>query len=98
MFAVTYALRAFAFMAFGGARRPSRTVLFIGQVISPAIISILIVYCLRNTRILSFPFGLPELCATTLCALLHLWKRNPLISIIFSTIVYMALLQNLPQA
>lgn len=93
MFLVTFGLRSLVFLAFGGGRKPPQVILYIGGVISPAIITALIVYCFRNTTLLSRPHGLPELIAAATCILLHLWKRNPLISIIVSTIVYMILVQ-----
>ena len=37
--------------------------------------------------------GLPELIACTVIVLLHVWKRNMLLSIAGGTVVYMALLQ-----
>ncbi len=95
MFLVNFALRGFVFAALGGAAKPPRVILYIGYLISPAIIAALIVYCLRGTAFTTSPYGLPELAATAVCVLLHLWKRNPLLSIIASTIVYMAIVQNI---
>lgn len=93
MFLVTYGLRGFVFAAFGGGTKPSKVILYIGSVIGPAVIAALIVYCFRNTQLLSSPYGLPELLAGATCIGLHLWKRNALISIIVSTVVYMVLVQ-----
>jgi branched-subunit amino acid transport protein AzlD len=39
------------------------------------------------------PHGLPELVACALTALLHVWKRNTLISIIGGTAAYMIMVQ-----
>ena len=93
MFLVTYSIRGFVFAAFGSSQKPPKVILYLGSVISPAVICMLVVYCFRNTQILSHPHGLPELIATIVCIALHLWRRNPLLSIIISTIVYMVLLQ-----
>ncbi|NLG15592.1 MAG: branched-chain amino acid transporter AzlD [Lentisphaerae bacterium] len=95
VFAVNYALRGFVFAAFGGGKRPPAVILYVGSVISPAVISMLIVYCLRGAKFLAAPYGVPELTASAVCVVLHLWKRNPLLSIIVSTVVYMVLVQNL---
>ena len=95
MFLVTYGLRGFVFAAFGGAIKPPKVILYIGSVIGPAVIAVLIVYCFRNTQIGSSPYGLPELLAAATCIGLHVWKRNALISIIVSTVVYMVLIQNI---
>ena len=81
MFLVTYAIRGFVFAAFGGSKKPPKVILYLGSVISPAVICMLVVYCFRNTQILSHPHGLPELIATVVCVALHLWRRNPLLSI-----------------
>ena len=93
MFLVIYSIRGFVFAAFGGSKKPPKVILYLGSVISPAVICMLVVYCFRNTQILSHPHGLPELIATVVCVALHLWRRNPLLSIIISTIVYMVMLQ-----
>ena len=53
----------------------------------------LVVYCLRNVKILDKPHGLPELLSVGAVVLLHLWKRNTLLSIALGTIIYMVLVQ-----
>jgi branched-subunit amino acid transport protein AzlD len=53
----------------------------------------LVVYCLRNTTILSAPHGIPELIAVVVVAVLHVWKRNNLLSIGVGTVLYMVLIQ-----
>lgn len=40
----------------------------------------LVVYCLRNTDIISAPHGLPEFAAVAFTAALHVWRRNMLLS------------------
>ncbi len=68
-------------------------VVYLGKVLPPAIIGMLVVYCLRSTPILTFPHGIPELIAVSLIVLLHIWKRNTLLSILSGTIVYIVLVQ-----
>ena len=53
----------------------------------------LVVYCLRNTAILAFPFGIPELIAVLAVVLLQIWKHRSLLSILAGTAVYMLLVQ-----
>ena len=93
MFAVTFGLRCFSFATFGRKGNPPEVILYIGKAVSPAIICILIFYCFRNVSLLNKPHGIPELIAIAVCIMLHLWKRNALLSIISSTVVYMLLLQ-----
>ena len=93
--AVTFGTRLLAFVVFGGRKggEPPKWVTYLGQVLPPAVIALLIVYCLRSIDLFAGTHGLPELLCVVVCALLHLWKRNELLSIIGSTILYMVLVQ-----
>ena len=68
-------------------------ILYVGRVVSPAVICMLVVYCFRNVSILSGSHGIPELLSALLCVLLQRWKHNPLLSILISTALYMFLIQ-----
>ena len=57
------------------------------------LMGLLVVYSLRSVDILSGSHGLPEAIAVAATALLHLWKRNTLVSILAGTAVYMLLVQ-----
>ena len=59
----------------------------------PAMMGLLVVYCLRSVSWLSVPHGAPELIAIAAVAGLHLWKRNVLLSIAGGTVLYMVLVQ-----
>lgn len=89
----TYFTRAAAFLLFGGKKAVPAPVRYLGGVLPPAIIAILVVYCLRGIEPVVYPHGLPELIAAAAVALLHLWKRNNLLSIGVGTILYMVLVQ-----
>ena len=65
---------------------------YLGKVLPPAIIGMLVVYCLKDTKISSAPFGIPELISALLVVALQAWKRNVLVSILAGTICYMALI------
>ena len=95
MAAVTFLIRAFPFMLFGRAQRPPEMVLYLGRVISPAAIAMLVVYCVKEVSVAEFPFGLPELIAGAVVVGLHVWRKNPLLSICSGTAVYMVLIQRL---
>ena len=90
---VTFLTRALPFLLFGRGGNPPRIILYLGQYLPPAVIAMLIVYCLRSIDLFSGTHGLPELLCVAVCALLHLWKRNELLSIFGSTILYMVLVQ-----
>ena len=88
-FAVNYLLRAVPFLLFAGRDRelPPWVERF-GNVVSPVIIAALIVYSYTG---LAWKTAYPYL-AGALVVGLQLWKRNPLVSIVAGTVLYMALL------
>ena len=91
MSAVTILLRFLPFLVFRQKVPPY--ISFLGQVLPPAIIGMLVIYCLKDVRISSAPFGAPELLASLLVVVLQAWKRNSLLSILAGTAAYMLLVQ-----
>lgn len=89
----TYLTRAAAFLLFGGKRGVPPAVRYLGRVLPAAIIAILVIYCLRGIQPTVWPHGLPELIGVAAVALLHIWKRNNLLSIGAGTVIYMLLVQ-----
>ena len=81
------------FLLFDRGGKPPRIVLYLGRVLPPAIIMMLIIYCLRNVSFTSASHGIPELVCVTVAAALHWWKGNNLLSIFTATALYMFLLQ-----
>ena len=78
---VTMATRFLPFLIFGENRKTPPLITYLGKVLPCAVMGLLVVYCLKDTSFLSAPFGLPELIGIAIVALLHLWKRNSLLSI-----------------
>lgn len=91
--AVTIFTRALPFLLFRKKSRLPETVQYLGRILPPAIMAVLIVYCLKGVSLFSAPFGLPEFLSVALVALLHVWKRNNLLSIGAGTVFYMLLVQ-----
>ena len=89
---VTWGLRAAPFLLFGSRPLP-KTMRYLGKVLPPAIMTVLVIYCLRNTSFERSPFGIPELAACTLVALLQIIKKNMYLSIIAGTVCYMVLIR-----
>ena len=89
----TFATRAFSFLLVPKGKEVPESVRYIGKVLPPAIIALLVVYCLKSTTILAYPYGLPELIACVAVIALHVWKRNVVLSIAVGTILYMFLVQ-----
>lgn len=90
--AVTMLLRFLPFLIFGNRETPA-FVTYLGKVLPYAVMGMLVVYCLRNISFVVSPHGIPELVSVALVALLHIWKRNTLLSIIGGTACYMVLVQ-----
>ena len=90
---VTIALRFLPFLIFSGNKTTPPFVAYLGRVLPYAIMGMLVVYCLRNIQLFSAPHGAPEFIACAAVMLLHLWKRNTLISIVGGTVCYMLLVQ-----
>lgn len=92
MSAVTIFLRALPFLVFSGRRIPD-TIRYLGDVLPPAVMGMLVVYCLRSVSIVQYPHGLPEFISCLLVAGLQVWRRNSLLSILAGTIAYMIFLR-----
>ena len=90
---VTIALRFLPFLIFGENRKTPPLISYLGQVLPFAIMGMLVVYCLKDVNFLAFPFGIPEAIGCAVVALMHIWKRNTLLSIGLGTICYMILVQ-----
>ncbi|MCI5704444.1 AzlD domain-containing protein [Candidatus Pseudoscillospira sp. SGI.172] len=93
MAAVTFLTRALPFLLFDRGERPPQLVLYLGRVLPPAVIAMLIVYCLRTVRFTAPGLWLPQLISVAAVIALHLWKHNNLISIFGGTLLYMFLVQ-----
>ena len=96
---VTFATRVLPFLLFDRGENPPKVVLYLGRVLPPAVIAMLIVYCLRNLQFIpgldmaSLAGWLPQIIAVLAVVGLHLWKKNNLLSIFGGTVLYMVLVQ-----
>ena len=93
MAVVTFLTRALPFLLFGRGGEPPRFVLYLGRFLPPAVIAMLIVYCYRATSFASLSGWAPGLIAGTAVVLLHIWRKNNMLSIVGGTILYMVLVQ-----
>ena len=102
---VTFLTRALPFLLFDQGDHPPKLVLYLGRVLPPAVIAMLIIYCLKSnilaveanlTSLLDpavLSQWLPALLAVAVVVILHIWKHNNLLSIFGGTILYMVLVQ-----
>ena len=89
----TAATRFLPFLIFGGKKEPPKIITYLGKVLPCAIMGMLVVYCMKDVTVLSYPYGIPELLGCLVVAGLHIWKRNTLLSIGVGTVSYMLLVQ-----
>lgn len=89
----TVLTRFLPFWLFPENRQVPEVVAFLGRALPPAMMGLLVVYCLKGTRIAAPAFALPELAAFACIALLHKWRHNALLSIGGGTAVYIVLLR-----
>lgn len=89
----TFGTRVVPFLIFPKGREIPPVIQYLGRVLTPAVIGLLVVYCLRETQVWQAPYGIPEAAAVMVTAALHVWKRNNLLSIGTGTVLYMFLIQ-----
>lgn len=89
----TMLTRFLPFLLFPENKKPPKTITYLGKVLPPAMMGLLVVYCLKNVSITSPSHGIPELFAIAAIVVLHKWKNNVLFSIGGGTVLYMFLLQ-----
>ena len=89
----TMLTRFLPFIIFPGGKRNPKYIQYLGKVLPSAVFGLLIIYCFKNVSIFSGNHGIPELIAVGVVVLLHLWKRQMLLSIAGGTICYMVLVQ-----
>lgn len=89
----TQLTRWLPFWLFPENRRPPAVVLYLGRVLPPAVMGLLVVYCLRNIQFAVPPHGAAEILSVAAVALLHRWRGNVLLSIAGGTALYMVLVQ-----
>ncbi len=90
---VTFFTRALPFLLFGRGGEPPKVVLYLGKYLPPAVIAMLIVYCLRGMSFVSPGGWAPMVIASLAVAALHIWKHNDMLSIVGGTVLYMVLVQ-----
>lgn len=89
----TQLTRWLPFWLFPEKKDPPPVVVYLGRVLPPAMMGLLVIYCLKGVSWTAAPHGAPELIAVAVVAVLHWWRGNVLVSIAAGTAVYMLLVQ-----
>ena len=91
--ACTMLTRFLPFLVFSPKKPTPSYIRYLGKALPCAVFGMLVVYCLKDVRVLSGSHGLPELIAICVTVGLHLWKKQMLLSIAGGTVCYMLLVQ-----
>lgn len=89
----TMLTRFLPFLLFPAGRPTPKYIQYLGKVLPSAVFGMLVIYCLKDVSLISGSHGIPELLAVLAVTVLHLWKRQMLLSIAGGTIFYMVPLQ-----
>ena len=66
---------------------------YLGNMLPPAVMATLVVYCLRSTGFSAAAGFLPQLISVAVTAALHRLRRNTMLSVVGGTACYMLLVQ-----
>lgn len=87
----TVLTRFLPFLVFSENRKTPKFIQYIGKYLPSAVFGMLVIYCLRNVSVFSGSHGIPEFISIAVTCVLHLWKKQMLISIAGETVCYMLL-------
>ena len=93
MAAATFSTRALPFLLLRG-RENHPVLIYLARVVPAAVMTILVLYAIRDIELRQAPHGLPELLAMAVTAGLHVWRSNALLSIGVGTGLYMVVIQS----
>lgn len=87
----TMLTRFLPFLVFSGSKPVPKYVEYLGKALTGAALGLLVVYGFKNVNVLAGSHGLPELISLVVIVMLHVWKRNMLLSVAAGTGLYMLL-------
>lgn len=90
--ACTFATRLIPFIFFGGKKEVPKFIKYLGDILPMAIIGVLIIYCLGSIETGDIKVIAPQLIGVAITSVMHIWKKNTLLSIAVGTISYMLLI------
>lgn len=89
----TVITRFLPFIIFSSDKQTPKYIQYLGKVLPSAALGMLVIYCLKDINLFDGNHGIPQFISIIVVILLHVWKRQMLISIASGTIVYMILIQ-----
>lgn len=93
MTAITFGSRLLPFALFGRGKTPPDWVVFMGKYLPPAMIALLVAYCVKDITFTALGGWLPYVLAGGAVVLVQWLTRKDLLSIFLGTALYMVLVQ-----
>lgn len=85
--------RFLPFILFPESKKIPEYIKYLSDVLPYTIIGMLVIYCLKDISFSVRPYALPEIISIAVIAVLHLWRRNTLLSIGIGSVLYIVLIQ-----
>ena len=89
----TVTTRFLPFILFPSGKPTPKYIKYLGSVLPPAVFGLLVIYCLKNVSPFTGNHAIPELISIAAVVLIHIKKRQMLLSIASGTVLYMLLVQ-----
>lgn len=89
----TMVTRFLPFLIFPADKPTPKFIAYLGKVLPAAIFGFLVIYCIKDVSVFSYSHGFPELISICAVIIIHLLKRQMLLSIAGGTVIYMLLVQ-----
>lgn len=89
---VTLLLRSVPSILFHNRSIP-RSFIRLGKILPPAMMAVLVVYCLKDAQFFYGNYAIPELISVLVCGAIYVCKKNAILSIAGSTFLYMLMVQ-----
>ena len=90
---LTFGLRAFPFVIFSGKKQLPDIMITLEKQLPCAIMILLVVYCIKGVSFSNVSSWVSTFAGVLVTALVHLKKKNVLLSILAGTLVYMMFVQ-----
>lgn len=89
----TFLTRIISFLIFPPHKPLPPFIAFLGKALPIAMMGLLVVLALKDTNLMAYPYGLPEIIASLGTIAIHLLWRKLILSVVGGTAIYMALVQ-----
>lgn len=82
--------RLLPFIIFANGKLP-KLVKFYEKYLPYSLMAILFCYCFASVKFSVYPHGFPEIITLIVITLLHIWKKNVMLSLFLGTVVFLIL-------